>query len=124
MSSTEPTQIDRPLTREEYELARWILEHGKQEAAAFIEQLDRARVIGGCPCGCASINFEIEGLGQAPPGVHILGDFIYGDESDLCGIFVYDSAGVLSGLEIYGFAGDAPKILPNPANLRPFDLNT
>ena len=90
------------------------LEHGTPEAAAFLEQLDRARVVGNCRCGCASIDFEIDGLGKAPPGVHILGDFIYGDESNLCGVFVFESAGILSGLEVYSFAVDTPKTLPNP----------
>jgi len=113
----DPTPIDRPLTTEEHELTRWMLEHGMHEAAAFLEQLDRARVVGKCRCGCASIDLEVEGLGKAPPGVHILGDFIYGDESNLCGVFVFESAGILSGLEVYSFAADTPKTLPTP--LRP-----
>jgi hypothetical protein len=76
-------------------------------------------VVGKCPCGCASIDFEIEGLGKAPRGVHILGDFIYGDESNLSGVFVFEPAGILSGLEVTGYAVDTPKNLPNPSNLQP-----
>ena len=124
MSSIEPIHLNRPLTTEEYELTRWILEHGKPEARQFIEQLDWSRVIGSCACGCASIDFEIEGLGKAPRGgIHILGDFIYGDESNLCGIFVFESGDILSGLEVYGLAVDAPKTLPSPADFRPISGN-
>ena len=119
MDANEPIRVDRPLTSEEYELTRWILENGKPEAKDFIEQLDRARVVALCPCGCANIDFEIEGLGKAPPGVHILGDFIYGDESNLCGVSVFESGGILSGLEVTGYAIEAPKTLPRPPDLRP-----
>ena len=31
-----------------------MLEHGTPEAAAFLEQLERARVVGKCPCCCAN----------------------------------------------------------------------
>jgi hypothetical protein len=113
--------VDRPLTSEEYKLTRWMLEHGTPEAAAFLEQLERVHVVGKCPCGCASIDFEIEGLGKAPPGVHVLGDFIYGDESNLCGVFVFESGGILSGIEVTGYAVDAPKTIPNPSQLRSFN---
>jgi hypothetical protein len=124
MEVRKPIGLDRPLTREEYELTRWILEHGTPEAAEYIEQLERARVVSRCPCGCASIDFEIEGLGKAPPGVHVLGDFIFGGESDLCGVFVFSCHGILSGLEVMGYVVEAPKTLPNPAALRPSSANT
>jgi len=35
-----------------------MLERGSREADDFLEQLDRARVVGQCPSGCASIDFE------------------------------------------------------------------
>src|SRR3954465_12524964 len=123
IKATEPIRVDRPLTEDEYELPRWILEHGTPEASQFLEQLDRDRVVALCPCGCASINFEIEGLGKAPPDVRILGDSIFGGESDLSGIFVFESGGVLSGLEVFGYAGDAPKSLPNPSDRRQISGN-
>jgi len=119
VKSKEPIRVDRPLTDEEYELTRWILEHGKPDALQFVEQLDRARLVGGCPCGCATLHFEIEGLGEAQLGVHVLGDFVYGDESNLCGVFVFESGGILKGLEVTGYAVDASRTLPNPIDLRP-----
>ena len=53
--------------------------------------------------------------------MRIIGDFLYGDESSLCGAFVFESHGVLAGLEVYGLAVDAPTILPDPHQLRPFE---
>jgi len=112
---------NRPLTETEKTLAQWMLEHGTPEAASFLSQLELAEATPWkCECGCASFNFQIRGRDPAPPGVHILGDFIFGTREDLCGAFIFESGGILSGLEVYGLAGDAPKQLPTPLELRSF----
>ncbi len=116
---------NRQLTDHERRLVRWMLEHGSPEAAAFLPQLDQAEVTPWkCDCGCASINFQIRGHPEAPPGVHAIADFVFGEGDTLSGIFVYEKDGILSGLEVYGLAGDAPKSLPHPEELRPFDNST
>jgi len=115
---------NRPLTAHERSLARWLLEHGTPEAEAFLSQLDAAEVTPWrCKCGCASINFQIQGHPIAPPGVHILSDYLFGGGDDLGGIFIFESGGLLSGLEVYGLAGDAPHFLPCPEGLRPFSTS-
>ena len=115
---------NRPLTDHERRLARWMLEHGDPEAAEFLPQLELAEVTSWkCPCGCASINFQIRGRPEAPPGVHALAHFVFGESDKLSGIFVYECHGILSGLEVYGLPGDAPKSLPEPEELRPFPPN-
>jgi hypothetical protein len=112
--------MDRPLTAEEAYLIRWMLEHGSPEARAFLSQLERAKATAyRCRCGCASINLSIEGLPEPSGGLHILADFIFGDDDNLSGAFVFQQSGVLAGLEVYGLAGEAPKTLPLPASLRP-----
>lgn len=67
-----------------------------------------------------SINFQIKGREPAPPGVHILGDFIFGPVTAPAGIFIFESGGLLSGIEVYGLAGDAPAQLPRKETLRHF----
>lgn len=112
---------NRELTDHERRLMRWMLEHGSPEAAAFLPQLDEAEVTPWkCPCGCASISFQIRGRPQAPPGVHPIADFVFGEGDALSGIFVYEKDGILSGLEVYGLPGDAPTTLPQSEELRPF----
>jgi hypothetical protein len=112
----------RPLSKTERDLASWMLEHGLPAARDFVPQLEKASAtLWQCPCGCASFNFKIQDMPEAPPGVHILGDFVFGTEQDLAGAFIYSSEGTLSGLEVYGLAGDAPHKLPHPNDLLKFD---
>ncbi|WP_301752977.1 hypothetical protein [Burkholderia vietnamiensis] len=74
---------NRPLAASEMSLARWMLEHGEPKARDFLEQLAEAEVTPWrCPCGCGSINFQIKGRDPAPPGVHVLGDFIFGPHDE------------------------------------------
>jgi hypothetical protein len=101
-----------------------MLEHGNAEAAAYLEQLSMARVVSGCDCGCASINFEIDGRPKPVGGLRILGDYLFGDDPSLCGAFVFEIDGVLAGLEVYGLAVPAPSILPTPEELRPLAART
>ena len=113
--------MNRPLSKAEYELARWMLEHGTPEAPNFLRQLEQAEVTAWrCPCGCATINFQIKGHPEAPLGVNILGDFIVGDEESLSGVFIFESGGLLSGIEVYGLGNEAPTVLPTVGNLRPW----
>ena len=111
----------RPLSEHERRLARWMLENGGPEAITFLEQLESAdATTWRCSCGCASFNLRVRGMPEAPPGVHVLGDYVFGTDKDLSGAFVFSCSGVLSGVEVYGLAGDAPRLLPEPEALRPW----
>jgi hypothetical protein len=110
------------MTAAERELTRWMLEHGgAPDAERFLEHLDRAHVVSRCPCGCASVDFAVSGEAEPSGGLRVLGDYVFGDEGTLSGAFVFEQNGVLAGLEVYGMAGDAPRTLPRPEELRPFD---
>jgi hypothetical protein len=99
-----------------------MLEYGAADASAFLPQLDLAEVTSWkCPCGCASINFQMQGQPLPPPGVHILGDYVVGDSDEVSGVFIFESGGLLSGIEFYGLGGEALQVLPAIEELRPFE---
>lgn len=122
MQPLPPLPYPRALTAEECRLAQWMLEHGGPEARDFLPQLDRARVVWRCPCGCATIDLEVDGH-PAPSdgGIRVLGDFWFGEGDGAGGIFIYHYGGVLSGIEVYALGGDTPAELPVPEMLRPMD---
>jgi hypothetical protein len=109
----------RELARDERELIDWMLKHGSKEPARFLEHLLVARVVSRCSCGCASIDLAVPGRRLPEGGLSIIGDFLFGGDESLCGAFVFERDGVLAGLEVYGLAGDAPRTLPRPTDLRP-----
>ena len=111
----------REMTAAERALVRWMLDHGTPEAREFLDQLEVARVTTWkCGCGCASFHLSIPGRPAAPPGVHVLADFLIEVREDgFSGIFVYESGGILSGVEVHGVP-EAPKTLPDPEQLRPY----
>jgi len=117
-----PIREKRALTDEERRLGRWMLEHGEPDARAFLPQLDRARVVSRCPCGCATIELEVDGFAPVKDaGLEVLGDFWCQDGDDTNGIFIYRYGDVLGGIEVYGLSGDAPKALPAPGMLHPME---
>src|SRR5882762_9269570 len=91
--SNLPTD-ERKMTAEEERLVRWMLEHGEPEAKPFLQQLELVRVTAWrCPCGCASINFVVEGHTAPSVGLHPIANFVFGDDGEESGIFVFEKGG-------------------------------
>ena len=120
-SRTGSVPEERPLTAQERALARWMLEHGTPEAPTYLPQLERARVVARCPCGCASVDFAVDGFPMPSGGLRVLGDFLYGAVGDLRGAFIFEQSGVLAGIEVWGLDVPNPTTLPSPDELRPVE---
>jgi len=107
--------VDRPLTSDEYNLARWLLEHGKPGALDFLPQLEGAKAIyWTCPCGCASFYFDEK---NNPSKMNILAHFEFGEGEALWGIMIWERNGKLHGVGIYGMPWRVSKLLPSPEYL-------
>lgn len=122
MESTAAIPEDRPLTDAETSLVRWLLQHGIPQAKDYLPQLDRARVASRCYCGCASIDFAIDGVVPPPgDGIGILADYEWrGPRGEMFGVFVFERERVLAGLEVWSQDGLAEaNSLPNTELLRP-----
>lgn len=113
--------MNRPLTIAEAHLVRWMLENGGPGSRVFLGQLERTQVTPWrCPCGCASLQFALEGMPEPTGGLRPIADFVWGTEEAFSGIFAYERDSVLAGVEVYGLSGDAPTKLPAAEMLRPF----
>lgn len=112
---------DRSLTAQEYQLVCWLLEHGDQNAKSYRNQLESAKVVSRCYCGCASINFSVDGKTSPETGLHVLSDYQWiSAEGHLFGVFVFAKGELLSGLEVWSIDGMAtPTVLPSVENLIP-----
>ena len=98
-----------------------MLEHGESFAASYLLQVECVRVCGRCRCGCASIDFAVEGTGgRATPSEGVLADFAWrDDQGHRFGAFVFADDGFLGGLEVYSLDGAVtPTWLPEPEQLK------
>jgi hypothetical protein len=125
MATATAIPEDRPLTAPEAELVRWLLQHGIPQAAGYLPQLNQARVASRCYCGCASINFAIDGVAPSVgDGISILSDYEWRTaDGALFGIFVFERSGLLAGLEVWSQDGRYPAVaLPEIEQLRPVSM--
>jgi hypothetical protein len=115
---------DRPLSEAERGLVKWLLQHGNSEAHELLPQLERARVVSRCSCGCASVDFSIGGEVLAPrSGMSVVSDYRWDSpEGYLFGVFAYSRGGLLSGIDLWSIDGrSTASTLPNTDQLRPID---
>ena len=99
-----------------------MLENGSSEAIDYLPQIDLLEVSAWkCQCGCASVQFEMNGYKPPTGGLHPLAEFVFGSKEDCSGIFVYMQEGRLAGIEIYGLTGEAAKTLPKISELKPWE---
>ncbi len=117
----DPILVDRELTSDERKLAEWMLVNGIEHARTFLRDLNHARVYSSCPCGCASIDFVIEGHEVPTGGIGILGDFRFGQGDETSGVFIFERESRLAGIEVYSFGEQTHRVLPSPSELRPFE---
>jgi hypothetical protein len=122
---TSPISEDRPLTRQEESLVRWLIEHGGPGTEAYLPQIPQARVVSRCSCGCASIDFAIAGKSpSADDGMKILSDYWWqAADGALFGVFAFARGGLLAGLEVWPIDGEAATAsLPTVEELQPLDI--
>jgi hypothetical protein len=110
----------RPLTNEERELIRWLIEHGTGDVADLLSQLARATVIFRCGCGCASIDLAIGSIEEEKTvPMELVADFAWKTKAqNLCGAYLFTRRGRLAGLDLWSIDGaEVPGELPNPDTL-------
>jgi len=121
---SESIEEQRPLSKEEYELSKWLLLHSGKDTEGYLQQLENATVSGKCPCGCASVDFSVSGKkANYSAGLEVLSEYLWRDESgNLMGIFVFAHENRLSGLEVWSVDGEkTPSTLPASEDLVSFE---
>lgn len=114
----------RLLTNAEKDLVSWMIIHGDAPSDRYLAELEKAQVIEGCKCGCASIDFQIDGITPDKEAkMDIISDWMYGDpKGDLFGAYIFTLGGILAGLDLHTYAGP-PAPLPSPNDLKPLEEN-
>ena len=113
---------DRPLSAEEEAMLRWLLSRADPRGRSFLPQMESARVVSRCGCGCASVAFSIDGR-EPPVGSgldQISHDYYWTLPSGgICSVFVFAKNDQLAGLEVWSVDGvETPAFLPRIDQLR------
>ena len=112
---------DRLLTSAETEFIRWLLIHGNDRSREFLSQVNRARVVGRCGCGCASINLSIDGVTHYPnAGMEILCQYRWAAAEGEFKVFAFACDDLLAGIDLWAAWGEHPaSYLPSTSLLKP-----
>lgn len=103
---------NRPITDDEAACIRVTIERAPAipEAAELLANIGNLHVIGGCDCGCASVDFEMESPRQTQPIADATGKTSRGGD---VGVIVWGTSKAITGLEVYDLgAGDNDLSLP------------
>ena len=122
MTLTTAIPDDRDLTAKERLLVQWLLDHGSPDSNRYRSQLDGARVATRCYCGCASVDFAIDGaVPKKGEPISVLSDYEWIDSTGrVFGVFVFARCDLLAGLEVWSQDGLATAdYLPELTDLRP-----
>ncbi len=122
MTSITSIPDDRDLTAKERLLVEWLLDHGSADANHYRSHLDEVRVATRCYCGCASVDFAIDGVvPKKGEPISVLSDYEWVDsDGRLFGVFLFAKCDLLAGFEIWSQDGLATAdYLPELADLRP-----
>ena len=100
------TRPNRPINDDEVRVIRTALQRCPEipEAAALVPTLGDLRVVGGCECGCASVDFAVAKPEQRKPIADGLGMLADGER---VGVIVWGTSDAVTGLEIYDMSASA-----------------
>jgi len=107
----------RPLTERELELVEALLGGAGAAGGRYLGQLSRLQVVGGCGCGCPSIDLGVDGAGDGGPARPLVVADAVSPEGEPVGVILWVRGAVLSGLEVHAWNGSVSVRLPDPATL-------
>ena len=112
--------LPRPISDKEAAIVQWLLDHrapGEPEGPWSRSAADLV-VVGGCECGCCSVDFE-PASSDVRPIRDAVGRLEDGRQS---GLILWGSNDVIQRLEIYDLDPDASHALPEVSALRTWEM--
>lgn len=111
--------LKRPLTEQERDLVRWLIEHSDLDSSRFQSQIDRLSIAEKCSCGCPTVCFALDGVPITRKGEQLISDWLAEVDGNGVGAMLFQTNDRLSSLEVYSLtATDKPFGLPVIGSIR------
>jgi hypothetical protein len=110
--------VRRPLTAEERAILDHLLTADFPGAVELRRQAAFAEVVGRCPCGCATIEVEVDTVRSPAAEVSDRAPVEALGRSQAFDLLLFVDEGYLSSVEIYG-VDDPPSTFPPPSSFEP-----
>lgn len=107
----------RPLSDAELELIEALLGAAGSVGGRYLGQLVRVQVVGGCNCGCPSIDLMVDGSPREGTPIALIVADAESPEGVPVGVILWARGGALSGLEVHPWNGTDSVRLPRPEAL-------
>ncbi|MDX2437304.1 MAG: hypothetical protein QNL88_09665 [Acidobacteriota bacterium] len=95
----------RPLSDAELELIEALLGAAGMGAGRYLGQLPRVQVVGGCCCGCPSIDLAVGDKSREGSVAPVIVADAESPEGVSVGVILWARGGALSGLEVHPWNG-------------------
>ena len=102
--------VNRPLTQQEGDLVRWLVEHSHIDASHSLPQIDRLSVAWRCNCGCPIIDFALDREPVGSKGEKLVSDWIAEVAGMPVGVMLWQKDYRISTLEVYSQVPKFPSV--------------
>jgi hypothetical protein len=108
--------MERTISLNELKVVNWLLDHALVDVAAYRRHpVEELRVVGRCPCGCASLYFEPEG--QRGEVQRLADELAVYPDGQRAGLILWGRDGKLIWLEVYDCEPESSHRDPDASNL-------
>jgi L-rhamnose isomerase len=100
-------------------LVEWLAVNPTIDVDIPLSELKELSVASECRCGCASIDFAVNGSPVSPGGITVVADYLYKSENgNQMGCFLFMANGHIAGVDVWSVDGaETPIRLPVPSEL-------
>jgi hypothetical protein len=113
--------MKRPVNAQEAEVIRWLLDHAsvRDSADYRLKPIEQLRVVGGCSCGCTSLDFiPKEQKGKAEIVADAVAVYLDGAQA---GLILWGRDGNIESLEVYDYHPESSHRFPDISDLHTFE---
>ena len=112
MTRSHRAGAPRPLNEAELELIEALLGAAGVGVGRYLGQLARVEVVGGCSCGCPSIDLAVDGGSREGAAKPVIVADAESPGGVPVGVILWARGGALSGLEVHPWSGSDSIRLP------------